>query len=749
MKRFSIAAPWCFGRIELKPRIFLSREQEDFYSKLQSDLKEFSLFDFGNNNYQNYIHVGFKPLPPEEILANMLEMPIGLYCSRSFRDCDPGQNWKFSDSLGKGPGDKGLFFVKEAPISSYQPSLDVLEKIEELLKTLQIKPSIESAQSIPDEYLNDYPWSVRSTNVFERENIKLLSQLLQYDRRKLLKLESFGRTSLHEVENFLSKRGLELGQYYLFSSADNSLTQSDFKETIKIVCEEYLPDFQWSARTENIFRQEKIEFLSDLLKYKNSDLLKIQNLGKLSLSEIEGFLAERDMVLGQRYRFFDKNLKPAQQSTIANDQIDTSLKLNFQAEFSTVIQDLENNRERSILLNRSGIKARKTLEELGNEFDVTRERIRQIEKKALSKIFKNRFNIFEGWYHTLSEFVEKSKVSIPVNEFATVDNRFSGEIRPLNLVRYLVYWAPRFGNVPRENKLNIIRHKGQSYLFKCSDAEFLFLKTELMQVMRLHSNCPIDDIRQSMSQFVSSRLRGPFELLLDEQLKNSILRQDDSAGVVFVRVIKKSKIEQGKEFLIEKIDQSEEPIPTNQLQLILDEAKIDVNFRSVFYAFSNSDEVFPTMHGKYGTFRHLVFNNAEKDLILKEATARCGQDTDIQVHSREIRDSLALDLNGEITEFTVTAILRKYGNFTYLGRNVFAAANSQLEKRVFLHDMMVKVLRDFDRPLRKEDLLKEVNKYISVDERLMIQEKEPLINIGKNTFALDYWYGDQNELDTM
>ena len=50
------------------------------------------------------------------------------------------------------------------------------------------------------------------------------------------------------------------------------------------------------------------------------------------------------------------------------------------------ILDDMTDRERQILMVRFGISSPKTLEEVGKQFGVTRERIRQIEAKALEKI---------------------------------------------------------------------------------------------------------------------------------------------------------------------------------------------------------------------------------------------------------------------------------------------------------------------------------------------------------------------------
>ena len=53
-----------------------------------------------------------------------------------------------------------------------------------------------------------------------------------------------------------------------------------------------------------------------------------------------------------------------------------------------ILVEVENERERKVLILRFGLKdgRPKTLEEVGKEFNVTRERIRQIEAKALRKL---------------------------------------------------------------------------------------------------------------------------------------------------------------------------------------------------------------------------------------------------------------------------------------------------------------------------------------------------------------------------
>ncbi len=70
------------------------------------------------------------------------------------------------------------------------------------------------------------------------------------------------------------------------------------------------------------------------------------------------------------------------------NQTPTKLTYDYRKAADTILRDLRRDRDRQIIARRFGfgLKKRQTLEKIGTDFDITRERVRQIEKAAITKI---------------------------------------------------------------------------------------------------------------------------------------------------------------------------------------------------------------------------------------------------------------------------------------------------------------------------------------------------------------------------
>src|ERR1700716_3202250 len=66
----------------------------------------------------------------------------------------------------------------------------------------------------------------------------------------------------------------------------------------------------------------------------------------------------------------------------------TATTYDYKSTASQILGELRRDRDRQIMARRFGfgLKKRQTLEKIGNDFNITRERVRQIEKAAVSKM---------------------------------------------------------------------------------------------------------------------------------------------------------------------------------------------------------------------------------------------------------------------------------------------------------------------------------------------------------------------------
>ena len=134
-------------------------------------------------------------------------------------------------------------------------------------------------------------FSERTRNVFIKNQIFTLEQLMSHSKQSLLSLDSFGTTSLMEVLTYLDKLGIYLG---------SNLKDLDGNDLINFNA--------LSERTKNCLKNEEIYTISQLESLTAEDLLYISNFGQQSLTDVKNYLGK----LGKHLRIsedVDPNLK--------------------------------------------------------------------------------------------------------------------------------------------------------------------------------------------------------------------------------------------------------------------------------------------------------------------------------------------------------------------------------------------------------------------------------------------------------
>jgi DNA-directed RNA polymerase subunit alpha len=141
--------------------------------------------------------------------------------------------------------------------------------------------------------VTDFELSVRSRNCLKKMNIKTLGDLTRVNEQQLLSSKNFGETSLEEIKEMMSAKGLRLGQS-LEEGAQNDLRfrpQQQLSEQEQATLNKPVSDLNLSVRARKCMNRLGINSLCDLVNRTADELLESKNFGMTSLSEVREKLA--------------------------------------------------------------------------------------------------------------------------------------------------------------------------------------------------------------------------------------------------------------------------------------------------------------------------------------------------------------------------------------------------------------------------------------------------------------------------
>jgi DNA-directed RNA polymerase subunit alpha len=136
--------------------------------------------------------------------------------------------------------------------------------------------------------VTDFELSVRSRNCLKKMNVRTLGDLTRVSEQQLLSSKNFGETSLIEIKEMLSSKGLRLGQS-LEEGAQNDMRyrpQQALSEQEQAVLNKPVSDLNLSVRARKCMNRLNINTLGELVKHTADELLESKNFGQTSLTEV-------------------------------------------------------------------------------------------------------------------------------------------------------------------------------------------------------------------------------------------------------------------------------------------------------------------------------------------------------------------------------------------------------------------------------------------------------------------------------
>ncbi len=740
----------------MRARLFLFQGKEEFKSTiLPAELNSLEKFLNNWNLEKSYLHIGFSAPDSLEVENNLSNLPFGLYSSRAFMDSSPGSEWNFSGQLGEGPSKLGTHFVFASPLHQGK---EVDESTKEIISCMEndFSEGLGNEEVIERENINileDVDWTVRTFNVLQSNNIVFLSDLVEWSEEDLIMLPNFGRKSLAEIEDFLDEQALELkkknkkSSVILWKGFKGKKSKIVFKKVMDEVVERddiNLLELDWSVRTLNVLKGSNINLMSKLINYSEKELIQLPNFGKTSLTEVLKFLDQEKLKL----RGVDKKQKVAFTGLVKREEKNFELGSKFFDDIFIEMETIENSRNKEVLIARFGFYGEETLESVGEKFDVTRERIRQIEKKALSWLLRRKENKLVSWYKEIVDLEANYPLPLQLNKIPDVDDRFSGSENVTHVIHSLIEAVQRFAAFPLDDPLKLtwfedIENPGkkQKYLCYVDELEISNISRIIKDTLKTFENIPLRDAKLHLEELMLEKQTKFFNYFWDRALSRCLIEENEYGDKILIKFSGKSMITLGVEYIVNWLENNKVAVRREKFQELLKEADINISINSIFNVLLDDTRVFTYKHGLWAAFKNIEFNENDRDLLVSIGNSFIIDNKSNQFHSQQVIDRIRDKFNmvTNLSEFEVTAILKRYGDFFYIGRNIFSGSEKAAGERILIHDSIVGVLEEAGRPLHHSDIMREVSKYRYVDKKMQIQEKQPIIKVGRNIFGLDYW----------
>src|SRR6516165_393903 len=147
--------------------------------------------------------------------------------------------------------------------------------------------------------VTDFELSVRSRNCLKKMNIRTLGDLTRVTEQQLLSSKNFGETSLGEIKEMMTTKGLRLGQS-LEEGAVHDIRfrpQQPLSEQEQAVLNKPVSDLNLSVRARKCMNRLGINSLGELIQRSADELLEAKNFGMTSLNEVREKLRQYGLSL--------------------------------------------------------------------------------------------------------------------------------------------------------------------------------------------------------------------------------------------------------------------------------------------------------------------------------------------------------------------------------------------------------------------------------------------------------------------
>ncbi|WP_165230402.1 DNA-directed RNA polymerase subunit alpha C-terminal domain-containing protein [Aquisphaera insulae] len=151
--------------------------------------------------------------------------------------------------------------------------------------------------------VTDFELSVRSRNCLRKMNIRTLGDLTRTTEAALLASKNFGETSLAEIKEMMTSKGVRLGM--ALDGGERGATTHDHRAEppqevapeVQALLNKPISELSLSVRARKCMSKLNLQSVGDLVKRSGDDLLECKNFGVTSLNEIRDKLGALNLKL--------------------------------------------------------------------------------------------------------------------------------------------------------------------------------------------------------------------------------------------------------------------------------------------------------------------------------------------------------------------------------------------------------------------------------------------------------------------
>ena len=141
--------------------------------------------------------------------------------------------------------------------------------------------------------VTNFELSVRSRNCLQKMGIETIGDLTRTTEAELLSSKNFGETSLFEIREMLTSKGLALGQFaHEKKSNDPPIDTSHMSPDEQALLDRPISDLNLSVRARKCMARLQLNTIGELIRKTGDDMLECKNFGVTSLNEVREKLAD-------------------------------------------------------------------------------------------------------------------------------------------------------------------------------------------------------------------------------------------------------------------------------------------------------------------------------------------------------------------------------------------------------------------------------------------------------------------------